>query len=282
MTKQYLHGRTEAIRPVTNESLDFVRKFCEDAPAKSKIDALKAACEKHTGITRQCSKGLGQDRHLYALYCLWQRGVMEDMPSNGSSVETDEYNGYASGPDYEGSEGSENGSSDIQRSKIRAAPAIFSDGAWDKLNTTIMSTSNCGNPCLRMFGFGPTSADGFGIGYIIKEDSISVCVSSKHRQTKRFVATLTNYLNDIRHLLRQTQKKAAPGTQSRARENEVEAPAAKKTTHGKQIATKVTSGTSSPSDDDDGGMLGGCKSFVLYLVRATKSNRVHRWFLRCW
>jgi hypothetical protein len=37
-----------------------------------------------------------------------------------------------------------------------------------------MSTSNCGNPALRLFGFGPVAADGYGIGYIIKDDGISV------------------------------------------------------------------------------------------------------------
>lgn len=31
--------------------------------------------------------------------------------------------------------------------------------------------SNCGNPSLRLFGFGPVVRDGFGIGYIIKGES---------------------------------------------------------------------------------------------------------------
>lgn len=53
-------------------------------------------------------------------------------------------------------------------------PAIFTDPGWQLLNTSILSTSNCGNPALRLFGFGPVAADGYGIGYIIKEDGISV------------------------------------------------------------------------------------------------------------
>jgi len=136
--------------------------------------------------------------------------------------------------------------------------AMFADSAWDKLNTTIISTSNCGNPALRMFGFGPVSGDGFGIGYIIKEDSISVCVSSKHRQTKRYVDTLNSYLQEVRHLLRQTNKKQSSPSTTRAREAELRqhsAPA--KQTRGKEIIRPM-SGTSSPSDSDgDGGMLGG-------------------------
>ncbi|PSS17124.1 hypothetical protein PHLCEN_2v3237, partial [Hermanssonia centrifuga] len=53
-------------------------------------------------------------------------------------------------------------------------PAIFTDPGWSLLSTSILSTSNCGNPALRLFGFGPVAADGYGIGYIIKDDGLSV------------------------------------------------------------------------------------------------------------
>jgi carnitine O-acetyltransferase len=56
----------------------------------------------------------------------------------------------------------------------RNLPRIFTDPGWSLLNTSILSTSNCGNPALRLFGFGPVAADGYGIGYIIKEDGISM------------------------------------------------------------------------------------------------------------
>lgn len=87
----------------------------------------------HTKLTRDCAKGLGQDRHLYALECLWDR-----------------------------------------LKKDEKKPMIFTDKGWSTLNHTVISTSNCGNPALRLFGFGPVVSDGFGIGYIIKEDGIAV------------------------------------------------------------------------------------------------------------
>ena len=34
-------------------------------------------------------------------------------------------------------------------------PEFFRSESWRKLNNTILSTSNCGNPCLALFGFGP-------------------------------------------------------------------------------------------------------------------------------
>lgn len=162
MTKAFLHGRTESIRTVSKDSLAFVRKFCEDAPASQKIDYLRQACKKHTATTSKCSKGLGQDRHLYALFCMWKRYLDEDSTS------------------------SEDGSED----PLAKMPGIFSDHGWDMLGNTILSTSNCGNASLRVFGFGPTSPDGYGLGYIIRNDTITICASSKHRQTQRFLDTL--------------------------------------------------------------------------------------------
>ncbi|KAL8955143.1 MAG: hypothetical protein Q9193_006887 [Seirophora villosa] len=100
-------------------------------------------------------------------------------------------------------------------------PSLFSDPGYDRINTTIISTSNCGNPALRHFGFGPSSADGFGIGYIIKDDSISVCISSKHRQTRRFVDSLEAYFVEIKRLLRSVKKGQGTG-RSRVRESEGE------------------------------------------------------------
>jgi carnitine O-acetyltransferase len=176
MTKRYLHGRTESIRTVSMESLAFVRKFCEDAPASQKLEFLKRACEKHTARTAKCSKGMGQDRHLYALFCIWKR-YLEEAEDDSHSDSSDE--------------------------DLSSMPAIFADSGWDKLGNALLSTSNCGNPSLKLFGFGPTSPDGFGLGYIIKANSVTVCASSKHRQTKRFLETLDSVFFELKSLWKQ-------------------------------------------------------------------------------
>jgi hypothetical protein len=81
-------------------------------------------------------------------------------------------------------------------------PDFFQSKAWETLNHTVLSTSNCGNPSLRLFGFGPTVSDGFGIGYIIKDNGIQYSVSSKHRQNKRYVETLRSTLKEMQNLLK--------------------------------------------------------------------------------
>ena len=45
-------------------------------------------------------------------------------------------------------------------------PAIFSDPGYNLLGTSVLSTSNCGNPALRLFGFGPVTPEGYGIGML--------------------------------------------------------------------------------------------------------------------
>lgn len=136
--------------------------------------------------------------HLYALYCLFQREAREGTlePS------TDD-------PPPSPTSTTSNGNTP----RI-VLPAIFRDPGWAQLNTSILSTSNCGNPALRLFGFGPVAADGYGIGYIIKENGLSVCASSKHLQTRRFLDTLAGYLQDVHRILvslmRAANERAAP------------------------------------------------------------------------
>ncbi|KAF9809373.1 hypothetical protein IEO21_07414 [Rhodonia placenta] len=192
MTKHFLHGRTEAIRTVQPYTVNFVKTFFSEASTSQKVAALRTACQGHVKLTKECSQGLGQDRHLYAIYCLIQREreanrEAEDAPpSPGGSVTS---------------------STSDDKPPL---PAIFTDPGWRTLSTSILSTSNCGNPALRLFGFGPVAADGYGIGYIIKDDGISVCASSKHLQTRRFLDTLEGYLLDVQRILVQLHLSANP------------------------------------------------------------------------
>lgn len=73
-------------------------------------------------------------------------------------------------------------------------PALFTTAAWAKLNESLLSTSNCGNPSLRLFGFGNVADYGFGVGYLIKNDGLVFCVSSQRRDAHRFTFTLERAL----------------------------------------------------------------------------------------
>ncbi|KAI0142403.1 choline/Carnitine O-acyltransferase [Hypoxylon sp. NC0597] len=280
MTKSFLHGRTEAIRTVSEESVNFVQTFWADNPAEAKVDALRKACQQHVNVTKECSKGRGCDRHLYALFCVWQRYLDNEdsrAPSSMgylSSVENGENGSIGSDQgSVVGSPGKDSilttseelrtrqrGDSTNSRCQEQQVPAIFADSGWDKLNNTILSTSNCGNPSLRQFGFGPTSGGGFGIGYIIKDEGINICVSSKHRQTKRFLDTLESYLLEIRRILRITNRKSTSSRQTRAREIDPDKPRSahqRLKTRGRMITgteslramARSSTGTRSPTEE---------------------------------
>jgi len=259
------------------------------------VDALKAATQKHTAITKDCSKAQGQDRHLYALYCVWQRKVNEEGAEAESSTGFSS-NGYSSPIDTsdfgspkrleESSLSNGRSSPTTSRSPgppLHQLPSLFSDSGWEKINNTILSTSNCGNPSLRHFGFGPVSGDGFGIGYIIKDDSISFCVSSKHRQTRRFVDSIEAYLNEIKKLLKATKQKDPAGAKiSRARElDDKTAKDGRLKSRGKVIRAESSKmdgqGAQTPTTDagevDDDG-LGGYGFFDAgMLLQALKANK---------
>ena len=293
MTKIYLHGRTEAIRSVTAESVDFVKTFWAENPPQKKVDALRKATQKHTVISKECGKAHGQDRHLYALYCVWQRAV------DKKGAEREESTGFGSNESdmgrslRRGSDGGEerhdspartgrgpdrstsrNNKSPTGHQGVVPAqmPSLFTDAGWEKINNTILSTSNCGNPSLRHFGFGPVSGDGFGIGYIIKDDSVSICASSKHRQTKRFVDSLESYLLEIRKLLRSTKREGSHAKKSRAREVDEGFTIGRTKSFGRIVradpAEKKAFGTQTPLSDSNGELetddgLGGC-TFPLF------------------
>ena len=88
-------------------------------------------------------------------------------------------------------------------------PEFFQSDAWAILNHTILSTSNCGNPSLHLFGFGPVVPDGFGIGYIIKDKSLHYAICSKHRQTTRYAMTLEAVLKEMAHVIQTAQSSTA-------------------------------------------------------------------------
>jgi len=203
MTKAFLHGRTEAIRSVQQQSVEFTKVFYSEATPQQKVLALRRACDHHVRLTKECSQGLGQDRHLYALYCLLQREIAAEtnsamLPSLSTSEHAvDATNAELTSPPLNAK----------STEKVRM-PAIFTDPGWAHLCTSIISTSNCGNPALRLFGFGPVAADGYGIGYIIKENGLSFVAASKHLQTRRFLDTLQSYLHEIQRILIQLHRSA--------------------------------------------------------------------------
>jgi carnitine O-acetyltransferase len=171
MTKAFFHGRTEAGFIVSHASKALCEAFNASSSQESLHLLLKAALDAHVDTVRKASQGRGI-RTLFALKSLLHLEQQEQQEQQGERQ---------LGPDGTGREAAQGGGADV---------GIFSDVGWRRLNHNILSTSNCGNPALRMFGFGAVQQDGFGVGYIIKDDNVQFCVSSYNRQTERLIYSL--------------------------------------------------------------------------------------------
>jgi len=67
-TKRFLHGRTEAMRSVSSESVAFVRSL--RGASRGTVTAeelLRAAVASHVATVQRCKEGRGVDRHLLGL-----------------------------------------------------------------------------------------------------------------------------------------------------------------------------------------------------------------------
>ena len=69
MTRLYLQGRTETVRSLTIEAMEFVKAFVDETVApEEKYRLLLKAAELHAKMYKDCMNGKGIDRHLFALF----------------------------------------------------------------------------------------------------------------------------------------------------------------------------------------------------------------------
>ena len=80
-TRLFRHGRTEAMRVVTPESLRFVAAM-EDASAdeRTREAALRTAAEAHVARARACQAGQAPEQHLWELQLVGKRHGETDFP----------------------------------------------------------------------------------------------------------------------------------------------------------------------------------------------------------
>lgn len=89
-------------------------------------------------------------------------------------------------------------------------PELFIDPVYNMTRHWRLSTSNCSSENLVLFTFGPVVDDGFGLGYIIHENNISISVTSKRScpstNSRLFVRMLETSLLEMSDLASQSSK----------------------------------------------------------------------------
>merc|ERR1711871_1066099 len=181
MTRMFRNGRTETVRSLSIESVNFVKKMTDpNASPNQKADALRCACKQHSKLCEEAICGKGVERHIFALYVV----------SKAMSIES---------PFLQ------------QALKI---PWRLSTSQQPQRQTSIWKIvpKEIDDVCISPGGgFGPVADDGYGISYMFAgEDKIFFHVSSKRSSPKsdseKFISSLDSVLKDMRSMLVSAKK----------------------------------------------------------------------------
>lgn len=175
MTRIFLQGRTETIRPATVDSCAFVRAMEDKAvsPAE-KLAALRRAAQVHVRHSHEAMAGEGIDRHLFALYVV-SVGKAIDSPFIKAALNVPWRLSTSQQPQ--------------QQTKL-----------WDLKNPDDATWISPGG------GFGPVADDGYGVSYMVSgEDEMFFHVSSKRASpatnSERFIRNLFQALKEMKEVL---------------------------------------------------------------------------------
>ncbi|GAA1529996.1 choline/carnitine O-acyltransferase [Streptomyces albidochromogenes] len=166
-TRQYRHGRTEAMRVVTPETVAFVTAMDDPAAdAAKRRTAFLAAAERHVARANECQAGQAPEQHLWELELIQRR--------RGAGLGVSEQ------------------------------PALYRSPGWLKMRDDYLSTSSAPSANIQYFGFGSTSPRCIGVAYVLLPTRFHLCLSTPRPvapQMHTFAAELRRAITELRDLL---------------------------------------------------------------------------------
>ena len=169
-TRQFRHGRTEAMRVVTPEIVRFVAAMDEPgADADTRVAALRAAAGKHVARAGECRRGDAPEQHLWELLLIQQR------------------QGDALG--------------------ATQPLALYDSPGWVTMRDDYLSTSSAPSANIQYFGFGATSTRCIGIAYVLLAQRLNIYLSTPRAVAEamdRFADELRSAVHEIDALLTAT------------------------------------------------------------------------------
>jgi carnitine O-acetyltransferase len=168
-TRQFRHGRTEAMRVVTPEVVRFVDAM-EDpgADRAARVAALRTAAEAHVARSKQCQQGDAPEQHLWELLLIQQRQQPQDVDDRAEP------------------------------------PALYDSPGWRIMRDDYLSTSSAPSVNIQYFGFGATSPRCIGIAYALLPEQLNIYLSTPMAvadEMHRFAAELRTALDEMQALL---------------------------------------------------------------------------------
>jgi carnitine O-acetyltransferase len=166
-TRQFHHGRTEAMRVVTPEIVAFVDAMqSPDASDDAKREAFRAAASAHGKRAKESQQGDAPEQHLWELELIQQR------------------------------RGAELGATEPM--------ALFDSPGWQIMRSDYLSTSSAPSTNIRYFGFGSTSPQCIGVAYVLLPDRLHVHLSTPESvadEMYRYADELRTAVAELRELL---------------------------------------------------------------------------------
>jgi carnitine O-acetyltransferase len=169
-TRQYQNGRTEAMRVVTPEVLEFVAVLDDpEAGPEARAAAFRACAAAHVQRAKECQRGDAPEQHLWELQLIQKR--------RGAEVGVPEQ------------------------------PSLYSSPGWLIMRDDYLSTSSAPSTSLDYFGFGSTSGHCIGVGYVLLPDRLALYLSTPAAVAEgleSFAAELDRALGELAELLATT------------------------------------------------------------------------------
>ncbi|CCH44993.1 carnitine O-palmitoyltransferase 1 [Wickerhamomyces ciferrii] len=245
-TRGFKNSRSE-LYPVQN---DIITKTCQifisDSSLETRWKSFIDSCNFHSDNLKKSSEGEGFEKHLKALQNIYlQREIFNHLTPEFGFI-TDEL-----------------------------PPLLFDDIIYPLFVPDLVA-SNCGNPAMRLFGLTPAVANGFGIGYIIKDDVTEICLITQYRQNERFLSTLDWVLHQLQHIWKHVGKVKIPHAHELDNNlrghRDVESISLKSDIQASVMSRSTTAGS---SDEDIDIALGGYGYFDIddLTIRSTVQSR---------
>ncbi|MGH3325644.1 MAG: choline/carnitine O-acyltransferase, partial [Streptomyces sp.] len=166
-TRQYRHGRTEAMRVVTPGMREFVAAMEDpEAGAGTRRAAFRAAAEQHVTRAKECQVGQAPEQHLWELELIQRR------------------------------RGAELG--------VTEQPTLYRTPGWLTMRDDYLSTSSAPSVNIQYFGFGSTSSKCIGVAYVLLPERFNLYLSTPRAvagQMHTFADRLREAVAELRELL---------------------------------------------------------------------------------
>ncbi|QLG72234.1 hypothetical protein HG535_0C05880 [Zygotorulaspora mrakii] len=167
-TRKFRKSRSCFINIQNQDLLELCQLFISNSfDGNVKLEKFVSACEKHSVKVKKAKENGGFEKHFNALRYLYKFH--------------DHYGIYLNSNDR----------------KISAN--IFENPLVKPFSAPDLIVANCGNAATTTFGITPAVPQGFGIGYIVKDDQCDLTVTSQFRQADRLMFMLNWVLQEIRN-----------------------------------------------------------------------------------